>query len=210
MSRFAPASLAEAIQNRAEKPPKPRKPISRGTKGLNRGSFARSSPQNGRNGNAPTPLKRSGIARGKAAGAKKKGKRLTTSQLKKKAWVQFSIFIRTRRADAEGMVKCCTCVLVKPWKEMQAGHFLRGRLNANLFDERGVNEQCYGCNVGRDGNVVEYYVWMLANHGQAVIDELRTKNNVTHKWEPGELRGLFEKYRDLNKLNPLLREGNGD
>lgn len=201
-------TYAEALEKRQSKPVKPRKPISRGTKGLNRGSFASSTPQNGRNGNTPTPLKRSGIARGNAAGAKKKAKRPKTSQLKKKAWTQFSIFIRTRRADRfDGTTKCCTCSARKHWKEMQAGHFLRGRLNANLFDERGVNEQCYGCNVGRDGNVVEYYIWMLANHGQEVIDELRTKNNVTHKWEPGELLALFERYRDLNKLNPLTQEG---
>lgn len=197
MSRFSPENFAEALANRAASPQKPRRPMSR-AKGI-------------RAATRPAGLKR-GVLRPvlKAVKARKKVKQLTVGQLKKKAWAQFSIFIRTRRADEAGMVKCCTCTLIKHWKEMQAGHFLRGRLNANLFDERGVNEQCYGCNVGRDGNVVEYYVWMLANHGQAVIDELRTKNNVTHKWEPGELRGLFEKYRDLNKLNPLLREGNGD
>lgn len=89
---------------------------------------------------------------------------------------------------------------------MQAGHFLRGRLNANLFDERGTNEQCYACNVGRDGNVVEYYEWMLVNHGKPVIDELRQKNNVTHKWIPGELAELLERYRGLNASNPLTRK----
>lgn len=89
---------------------------------------------------------------------------------------------------------------------MQAGHFLRGRLNANLFDERGVNEQCYACNVGRDGNVVEYYEWMLENHGKAVINELRAKNSVTHKWQAGELEGLLQKYKTLNAANPLLQE----
>lgn len=89
---------------------------------------------------------------------------------------------------------------------MQAGHFLRGRLNANLFDERGTNEQCYACNVGRDGNVVEYYEWMLIRHGKPVIDELRRKNNVTHKWEAGELAGLLAHYKTLNAANPLVKE----
>lgn len=88
---------------------------------------------------------------------------------------------------------------------MQAGHFLRGRLNSNLFDERGTNEQCYACNVGRDGNVVEYYEWMLEHHGKAVIDEMRRKNNVTHKWEPGELQELLNRYTALNAANPLIK-----
>lgn len=155
------------------------------------------------------PIKSSAIPYGtNSVSRKKKGKKkkLTDGQLKKKAWKEFSIFIRTRRASRfDGFTKCVTCDVRKHWKEMQAGHFLRGRLNANLFDERGTNEQCYACNVGRDGNVVEYYEWMLVNHGKSVIDELRQKNNVTHKWIPGELAELLERYRGLNEANPLTQ-----
>lgn len=138
--------------------------------------------------------------------ATKKVKKLSDGKLKKKVWKEFSIFIRSRRADSDGITKCVTCAVRKHWKEMQAGHFLRGRLNSNLFDERGTNEQCYACNVGRDGNVVEYYEWMLVNHSKEVIDELRQKNNVTHKWQPGELIGLLSHYKELNAANPLLAE----
>lgn len=159
-------------------------------------------------------IKSSSLPYGTLSSKKKpKRRKLTDGQLKKRVWKEFSIFIRTRRADINGVTKCVTCEVRKHWKEMQAGHFLRGRLNANLFDERGTNEQCYACNVGRDGNVVEYYEWMLVNHGKSVIDELRQKNNLTHKWIPGELQNLLERYRGLNALNPLtakeLQNGNG-
>lgn len=136
---------------------------------------------------------------------RKKAKRVKTSTLKKKAWTEFSIFIRTRGADEHGMATCCTCGCRKHWKEMQAGHFIRGRLNGNLFDERGVWPQCYSCNVGRQGNVVEYYEWMLANHGPEVIADLKRQNSQTKKWAPGELEELFQKYRSLNATNPLLK-----
>lgn len=139
---------------------------------------------------------------------KKKGKRkkLTDGQLKKRVWVQFSIFIRTRGADENGINQCVTCDVRKHWKELQAGHFIRGRLNANLFDPRGVSPQCYSCNVGRQGNVVIYYQWMLKTFGQPVIDELIRQNNKTRKWEGGELQHLLEFYRATNAANPLLKE----
>lgn len=137
---------------------------------------------------------------------KKRKKRLTTGQLKKRAWREFSIFIRARGADSEGMVKCCTCGSVKHWKQMQAGHFIPGRLNNNLFSESGTNAQCSFCNVVRNGNGPRYYQFMLAKHGQEVIDDLMLRNDQTHKWLPGELQSLWEKYKALNALNPLLKD----
>lgn len=134
----------------------------------------------------------------------KRAKKLTDGQMKKNVWKEFSIFIRTRGADSEGFNRCVTCVVKKHWKELQAGHFIRGRLNANLFEERATYPQCYSCNVGKQGEVVIYYKFMLEQHGQAVIDELILQNNTTKKWAPGELDGLLEKYKALNDANPLV------
>jgi len=135
---------------------------------------------------------------------KRKAKKLTDGQLKKKVWKQFSIYIRTRGADEDGLNKCTTCEVRKFWKDLHAGHFIRGRLNSNLFDERGCHPQCYSCNVGAQGNVVLYYKFMLATYGQEVIDELLEQNNKTRKWRPGELKQLLDKYRSLNAENPLV------
>lgn len=137
---------------------------------------------------------------------RKKARRIKVSTLKNRAWVEFSIFIRTRHADAEGMVACCTCGVKKPWKKMQAGHFIAGRLNGNLFEERGCHAQCGVCNVIKAGNGPRYYQFMQAAYGQAVIDELLRQNNETRKWLPGELQSIAEKYRALNEANPLTKE----
>lgn len=141
--------------------------------------------------------------------AGKKIKKPSTKTLKKKAWREFSIFIRTRDADDHGMVRCITCPTVAHWKLMQAGHFLRGRLNANLFDKRGCWAQCYACNIGRDGNVVEYYEVMLSTFGRETIKELKAQNQITHKWGPTELQAIYEFYKSLNDLNPLVHEKGG-
>jgi hypothetical protein len=150
------------------------------------------------------PLKRGAIKRRPLGKKSRRAKRPTVGQLKKNAWKEFSIYIRTRGADDNGFNVCCTCGIKKFWKDLQAGHFIRGRLNANLFDERGVWPQCYSCNIGAQGNVVVYYKWMLEKFGQEVIDELLAQNNVTRKWLPGELVGLIEKYKALNESNPLV------
>jgi hypothetical protein len=134
----------------------------------------------------------------------KRPRKLTTGQLKKKVWTEFSIYIRTRGADHEGYNACVTCLNVLPWRELQAGHFIRGRLNANLFSERGCHPQCYGCNIHRQGHVVVYYRFMLKKYGEQVIDELIEQNNQTKKWAAGELAALYEKYRSLNQANPLV------
>jgi len=136
----------------------------------------------------------------------KKKKKLTDGQLKKKVWTQFSIFVRARGADQLGRATCVTCRAVKPWQEMQAGHFIRGRLNANLFDERGCHAQCYVCNIHYQGNVVKYYKFMMFAYGEPVIDELLAQNAQTKKWAAGELAELLEQYKELNERNPLTKK----
>ena len=90
---------------------------------------------------------------------------------------------------------------------MQAGHFIAGRLNSTLFDERGVHPQCSLCNVVKHGNGPMYYKFMLATYGQEVIDELIEQNSQTRKWRPGELKSLLDRYRALNAENPIAQIG---
>lgn len=154
------------------------------------------------------PMARSRISRTAPlrckAAKKAKKKRVKISTLKKRAWAEFSIFIRTRGANEAGMNRCVTCEALKHWEELQAGHFIAGRLNANLFDERGCHAQCYPCNIGKHGNGVMYYRFMQRTYGEPVIEELIQQNDTTKKWLPGELESIREKYAALNKTNSLV------
>lgn len=104
---------------------------------------------------------------------------------KDKAWDRFSIFIRTRDCIKyggsleDGM--CVTCQRPYPFKKLQAGHFIGGRTNSILLDEDLVHAQCYGCNVGRGGAYVEYFVWMEEQYGREMIDVFRGRKAVTLK-----------------------------
>jgi hypothetical protein len=196
---FRSQTYAEALEKRRNKPQKARKPLTRAKTPI------KASGRIERKTSLGSPVRATKGISAKGKTDKKKPKKLTDGQLKKRVWKEFSIFVRTRHADAEGFNDCVTCDARKHWKELQAGHFIRGRLNVNLFNEYGCWPQCYGCNVGRDGNVVVYYQWMLKAFGQSMIDELVAANNHTHKWQPGQLAALLEKYRTLNANNPLLQ-----
>lgn len=112
-------------------------------------------------------------------------KKPSLKSIKKKAWDQFSIYIRTRDCLAttghadEGI--CVTCREVKPFKNLQAGHFIGGRNNAVLFQERGVHAQCYSCNAKHIGNgrPIEYWLYMEQTYGREVIDELVAESRKT-------------------------------
>lgn len=156
-----------------------------------------------------TRLSASGPRKTALQGRPRKKKKLTDGELKKLVWKEFSIFIRTRGARLDGTNRCTTCGVQAHWKTLHAGHFIRGRLNANLFDERGCHPQCYHCNVGRQGDVVIYYKWMLKEYGQEVIDELIAQNGKTRKWKLGELAEMLAHYKGLNAENPLVNQNGG-
>jgi len=75
---------------------------------------------------------------------KKKQPKIST--LKRKVWKLFSEYIRLRDClETTGLKdygKCITCSKIIPRTLLQAGHFIPGRHNANLFSEEGCHAQC--------------------------------------------------------------------
>lgn len=126
-------------------------------------------------------------------------KKATKKTIKAKAWKEFSRYIRQKYADKNGYVQCVTCKDIKHWKQMQAGHFVPGRTNAILFEEIGVHPQCYSCNVGKSGNLIEYFLFMEKTYGREVIEKLRTLKNTLKKTTTKELQSIHEKYKQLNE-----------
>ena len=125
-----------------------------------------------------------------------KQKKLSLSKAKAKAWKAFSLWVRTN-GNTKEIVECITCGREKSYKKLQAGHFIAGRHNAILFDERGVHPQCYACNVVLGGNGVKYYKWMLEHYGQKVIDELEALDNTTVIYTIEDYQKIEEKYKSL-------------
>jgi hypothetical protein len=73
-------------------------------------------------------------------------KRTSPKVMKAKAWKMFSTYIRLRDClKTTGTLDkgvCITCGKLCDFKELQAGHYIGGRGNSVLFDEKIVNGQC--------------------------------------------------------------------
>jgi hypothetical protein len=131
-------------------------------------------------------------------------KKTASAKAKDKAWTAFSIYIRTRdcirfgRSLTEGM--CVTCKRPYNFKQLQAGHFIQGRHNSVLLDERIVYSQCLGCNgnppMGKGGNYVEYFIFMEKEWGRTMIDEFRALKYKTVVYKEYDWLRFEQEFKD--------------
>ena len=135
-------------------------------------------------------------------------KRVTVRSLKKKAWVLFSRYIRMRDClETTGCTSwglCITCSRRYHIKLLQAGHFISGRHNANLFTEEGCHAQCYNCNINLKGNSLEYRRKIIEKYGEGYDEVLETNASQIKQFSIPELeeliKSLKEKVRGLGEL----------
>jgi len=129
-----------------------------------------------------------------------KTKSKSVSQLKKEADATFSQYIRQKYADPHtGLVSCVTCGIMKPWKEMQAGHYESRGNNFLRYDERNVHVQCYGCNVARKGNYPAYATFMVRTYGTDILETLREESKFSLKFTTAELQEIIDTYKEKLK-----------
>jgi len=128
-------------------------------------------------------------------------KKVTVSSLKKKLWVIFSQYIRQKNANAGGIGKCITCGVVKPWKELQASHYISRMYSSTLFDETNVAPACYACNVMMHGNLPSYVLFLDEKYGVEKKYELYKKSKEVKRFSTPELEQMIEDYK--TKLSQL-------
>jgi len=80
---------------------------------------------------------------------------------------------------------CCTCGGKHPFKKLQAGHFIPGRMDSILFEPTCVHAQCYRCNIRRQGEWVKYYRFMQKKYGDAHISYLMELSEQKRKIDLG-------------------------
>ncbi len=102
--------------------------------------------------------------------------------------------------------QCCTCLTVKSWIYMDAGHWIdrgSGGQSGVYFDERNINLQCKSCNAGfykgkRKPDVkTAYDQFMLEKYGQDVMDELIVRDKVVTRKFSVIILGLHQVYKEM-------------
>ena len=133
----------------------------------------------------------------------KKPKPKTTGKLKSELWPIFSKYIRTRDClETTGCASfglCITCSKRYHIKLLQAGHFIPGRHNANLFSEKGTHAQCYNCNINLRGNTLEYRRQVIRLYGEGADVELEAEDEEIKQFSREELLGLKVYYTEKIK-----------
>jgi hypothetical protein len=99
------------------------------------------------------------------------------AKLKKELDRVFSLFIRQKYANEDGMVKCYTCSTVKHWKEMQNGHWIPRNNLATRFHEDNCRVQCVGCNMFQKG-MPDVFAVNLIKEGVDLVELQKTRYSV--------------------------------
>lgn len=114
----------------------------------------------------------------------------------------FSYYIRLRDSMPNGMCKCISCGKIKPYREIDCGHFF-GRTNmATRFDEDNCNGECRGCNRASSDHLIFYQENLIKKIGVARFSSLRERARSTKKWEPDELQRMIDYYtKEVKRLS---------
>jgi hypothetical protein len=97
-------------------------------------------------------------------------------QLMRLAWSLFSEHVRQRDTFDGINCRCCTCPVVKRWRDMQAGHYQSTVYESTKFDEENVHAQCRACNMPPNpGEPEKYALFMDERYGAGAAEKMRNK-----------------------------------
>ena len=111
----------------------------------------------------------------------------------------FSDYIRSKDADDNGIVRCCTCGHPSPWQYMDNGHFIpRGKLGTR-YNEKNCNPQCVICNRNLSGNLKKYKAFLIQKYGPGIIEELEAESRKDVKWMQHEIEEMIKDFKNRMK-----------
>jgi len=137
------------------------------------------------------------------------GEMKKSDKLKGQVWKLFSRYIRLRdclkTTGTPDSGKCVSCGKEFNIKETDAGHFIAGRGNSILFDEKCCHLQCKKCNLFLNGNQLPYRRAIVQMYGEGYDEYLERKSKIPKSFETWELEAMKEMYRD--KIKDLETRG---
>lgn len=130
--------------------------------------------------------------------------KLTTKQISRTKLIKeldkyFSLFIRLRNADSNGMVRCFTSGKIMHYKKAQAGHFISRRHFATRWDEINVQVQSVAENIYNQGNAPVFTQKLKEKYGEKAVELLLIKKDNICKIGKFELQYLIKEYKQKLK-----------
>jgi hypothetical protein len=121
----------------------------------------------------------------------------TISKLKKLLDKWFSLFIRLRDSDENGLCQCFTCGKVAHYKTggMQCGHFQSRRHHSTRWDEKNCQVQCVRCNMFSGGEQYKFGLGLDHKYGVGTAQELEFLSRFTVKITRGDYEEKISYYK---------------
>lgn len=132
-------------------------------------------------------------------------------------WPIFSLYIRFRDADKDGIGRCFTCGTPKHYKDLDCGHGI-GRQHKNTkYNEKNNHSQCGACNRFNEGKKDVYSKEVDKRYGEGTWDKLLTFSRTPIKRSHYEYDLMTDHYCskvvelakqkgiDISTLKPVVR-----
>tara|TARA_R110002012_G_scaffold49226_2_gene127392 strand:+ start:194 stop:601 length:408 start_codon:yes stop_codon:yes gene_type:complete len=132
----------------------------------------------------------------------KKKKTKTLAQLKRSLDTIFSRYVRLSAADDNGYVQCYTCESIKPWKEVDAGHFQSRKWLPSRFHLSNVKPQCKRCNIFSGGQQYVFGKLLDLREGEGTAEKMYKLARASIKYTRADYEEEIEYYK--NKVDELL------
>lgn len=139
---------------------------------------------------------RAAINGAKAKPKKKASDGMTKAKARAKADKQFSLFIRLRDSDENGIATCITSGRRAHWSTMDCGHYVSRAKMATRYDERNCNAQSKMANRFQGGHFVEHGNAIDRKHGAGTAETLREKGLMRCTMTVSDLLAKAKFYAD--------------
>lgn len=118
---------------------------------------------------------------------KQKDKPKVKKVSEKMLWDMFSLYIRLRDSDENGICRCFTCGNYRHYTKLDCGHGIPRQHKATKYNEQNNHAQCKHCNGFEGGMREAYKIEMDYRYGSGTWDKMLLASKGTCK------RGAFER-----------------
>jgi hypothetical protein len=125
-------------------------------------------------------------------------KRRSRTSLEKDLDRVFSIFIRMRDANENGIANCFTCGKADHWTNMDNGHYISRVHRSTRWDEMNCHIQCKRCNIFMKGNYTSYALRMIQKYGIDILEIMDQRKHMTVKYGVVDFEQMIAHYRSIN------------
>jgi len=111
----------------------------------------------------------------------------------------FSLYIRQRDSDENGIGKCICCGKIVHYRDADCGHYVNRKHLSLRWNEINCNLCCRSCNRFDEGNIPGYTIGLQKKYGSDIVEKLLLAKNKTVKFTQFEIDQMTKYYTEKLK-----------